>query len=311
MSRSDQWTIQFFPDGGGEVRSVKLRPRFIYAAVGVLAGLLSLGLAWTFGFLGERHATAELERLREENRHLVASLHAMEERSERLSGALDRLAARDQRYRVLAGLPLLDRDVYQVGVGGPGLSDGGSRSALALDPSLASSARGVSADLDRLLRRAELLSSSLEEAADSISSRREFFEARPSIFPVAAHESWISSGFSHSRLHPLLGTRRPHPGVDISAPFGSPVVVTAGGRVVQAGRESGYGRLVEVEHGNGFRTRYAHLSRIEVRRGQRVERGQTLGEVGRSGLATGPNLHYEILLEGRPVNPWDYLLDRR
>lgn len=311
MKRSEVWTVQFFPDDGGEVRSVRLRPAFAYAGVGAISALVALLFAWLFGFLGERHATAELERLRAENRQLVASLETMEGRSSRLAEALDGLAARDQRYRVLAGLPLLDRDVYAVGVGGPAPLEAGGEGLFTLGPALAASARSTSRELDQLLRRAELLAVSLEEAADSLATRRDAFETRPSIFPVSAPGSWISSGFSYNRLHPLLGYRRPHPGIDISAPLGSPVVTTAAGRIVSAKRTSGYGRVVEVDHGNGYRTRYAHLAGIRVRPGQRVDRGETLGEVGRSGLATGPNLHYEVLVDDRHVNPWSYLLDRR
>ncbi len=81
------------------------------------------------------------------------------------------------------------------------------------------------------------------------------------------------------------------------------------GRVVFAGREAGYGRLVEIDHGYGYHTRYAHLGRALVRVGQLVERGDLLGEVGRSGLTTGPNLHYEVVVKDRPVNPIGYLLD--
>lgn len=310
VKKPPHWTIQFFPTGGGRVHTLRLRRRALHGILLSLSAAAFLFLGWFFGFLGERHAFGELARLRAENRHLVTSLSSMEERTERLAQAMDELAARDQRFRVLAGLPLIDPEVHAVGIGGPGSPDHAEAAFYRLRPELATASQGLRLDLEQLVRRADLLTASLREATDSVEAQREIFLHRPSINPVASPEAWFSSGFSYSRLHPLLGFRRPHPGIDISAPPGSPVVATAKGRVVVAGRDSGYGRLVEIDHGHGYRTRYAHLASVLTRPGQVVERGEIIGEVGRSGLATGPNLHYEILVDGRPVNPWEYLLDR-
>ena len=113
----------------------------------------------------------------------------------------------------------------------------------------------------------------------------------------------ISSGFSKRRFHPILKRNVPHLGTDYAASTGTEVWTTAKGRVAFAGRKGGYGKMVEVDHPNGYRTRYAHLSRIHVRKGQRVEKQQRLGLVGSSGRATGPHLHYELLRNGRHVNP--------
>lgn len=310
MTKPPYWTVQFFPAGSGRVHTVRVPRRLAQASVAALSGGALFFLAWFFGFLGERQAFGELIRLRAENRELRENLESVQERTDRLVRSMDELAARDQRYRVLAGLPLLDPEVHAVGVGGPGDLDPIDAHLHRLQPELAATSQGLRLDLGQLLRRADLLASSLEEATDSLESRREVFLARPSINPVASPEAWFSSGYSYSRLHPLLGYRRPHPGIDISAPPGSPVVATAKGRVVKAGPASGYGRTVEIDHGFGYRTRYAHLAEILARTGQEVERGEILGEVGRSGLATGPNLHYEVIVDGQPVNPWEYLLDR-
>ncbi len=276
----------------------------------LLLGLVGLSSAWVLGFLGQRHAISELNRFKAENQHLVSNLQTMEQQTERLTHALDDLAARDQRFRVVAGLPLLDREVYSAGVGGPVFVDPAQEQFYQLAPGLADAARGVSGNLDQLLRRAELLSTSLSEAVDSVETKADVYRRRPTIHPVQAEDSWISSGFSYNRLHPLLGYRRPHPGVDISAAAGSSVVAAGAGRVTFAGNESGYGRMVEIDHGDGYTSRYAHLASVLVRVGQTVERRALLGEVGRSGLTTGPNLHYEIRVKDRPVNPIAYLLDR-
>ncbi len=310
MNKPSYWTIQVLPEGSGEAHSYRLRPRIFRISILLLLGLVGLSSAGVLGFLGQRHAISELNRFKAENQHLASNLQAMEQQTERLTHALDHLAARDQRFRVVAGLPMLDREVYSAGVGGPAFMDPAQEQFYRLAPDLADAARGVSGSLDQLLRRAELLSTSLSEAVDSVETRADVFRRRPTINPVQAEDSWISSGFSYNRLHPLLGYRRPHPGVDISASAGSSVVAAGAGHVTFAGNESGYGRMVEIDHGDGYTSRYAHLASVKVRVGQAVERGTLLGEVGRSGLTTGPNLHYEIRVEDRPVNPTAYLIDR-
>ena len=113
----------------------------------------------------------------------------------------------------------------------------------------------------------------------------------------------ISSGFSRGRLHPILNVVRPHLGVDYAAPAGTPVVAAGDGVVALAGWSGGYGKAVRIRHPNGYETLYGHLSRINVRAGQRVAQGQAVGAVGATGLATGPHLDYRMLRSGAFVNP--------
>jgi len=113
----------------------------------------------------------------------------------------------------------------------------------------------------------------------------------------------ISSKFNRKRFHPVLKKSRPHLGVDFAAATGTKVWTTARGTVSYAGKKGGYGLLVEVRHPNGFRTRYAHLSRIHVKNGQRLQQQDLIGRVGSSGLATGPHLHYELIKNGRHIDP--------
>ena len=113
----------------------------------------------------------------------------------------------------------------------------------------------------------------------------------------------ISSRFSHRRLHPVLKVRRPHLGVDYAAPRGTPVSASADGVVTLAGTWGGLGRAVRLRHANGYQTIYGHLSRIKVKRGERVSQGQRIGTVGSTGLATGPHLDYRMKLNDRYVDP--------
>lgn len=113
----------------------------------------------------------------------------------------------------------------------------------------------------------------------------------------------VTSGFSMSRMHPVLGERRAHAGVDYRAPVGAPVVAVASGVVLRAGMAGDAGRMVHLRHANGYETEYLHLSAIDVRVGQHVQQGDIIGKVGATGLATGPHLDYRVRMAGQFVNP--------
>ncbi|GAW93173.1 murein hydrolase activator EnvC family protein [Calderihabitans maritimus] len=125
--------------------------------------------------------------------------------------------------------------------------------------------------------------------------------------------TWPTPGYTRItsdygwRIHPILKTRRFHTGVDIAAPYGSPVVAVEDGIVIYAGWFGAYGNTVILDHGGGISTMYPHLSSYLVREGQEVRRGQTVGRIGSTGLSTGPHLHFEVRINGDPVNPWPYL----
>lgn len=307
--KPSHWTIQIMPEGGGGIRHLKLTRRVagLALAAGTLTVLLAIGFAASLGFDAARET--ELLRLRVENRNLSADLDRMESQVVTLDQFIDGLSERDQQIRLLAGLPYLDPDVQAVGVGGPLVGDPSHEEFLRLSGNLATRALAASYDVDKLVRRVELLDASLNEAMDSVAAHEQVFRARPSIRPVQSPDSWISSSFSRSRFHPVLLVNRPHPGMDISARVGTPFLATAAGRVTYAGTRVGYGKTIEIDHGYGYVTRYAHAASISVKRGQRVRRGEVIGEIGKTGLATAPHLHYEVLVNDRAANPRNYLLD--
>jgi murein DD-endopeptidase MepM/ murein hydrolase activator NlpD len=126
--------------------------------------------------------------------------------------------------------------------------------------------------------------------------------ARKGLIRTPVEGARMSSGFG-MRFHPILGFSRMHQGLDFAAPSGTPVLASATGKVIKAGWGGGYGNVVQIQHGRGIVTRYAHLSRIDVRPGQTVGQGARIGAVGSTGLSTGPHLHYEVWVNGVPVNP--------
>ncbi len=133
-------------------------------------------------------------------------------------------------------------------------------------------------------------------------------ERVPAIWPMDRNLVRGNIGkFSPYRRHPVLGYMRPHEGIDLSGWTGTDIVATGNGVVTEDNRRSGYGLQVLVDHGFGYKTRYAHLSKISVTVGQEVKRGQKIGELGSTGLSSGPHLHYEVILRGTPVDPLGYI----
>jgi len=142
----------------------------------------------------------------------------------------------------------------------------------------------------------------IADISDYIKGFKSFFLNVPSIFPLASNRFWYTSGFGYRR-HPITGARQFHSGQDIAAFPGTPVRNTATGVVVSAGWKGGYGLTVTIRHEYGYESRYAHLSRINVYPGQSVNKGIIIGYVGNTGVSTGYHLHYEVLLNGRFLNP--------
>jgi murein DD-endopeptidase MepM/ murein hydrolase activator NlpD len=246
------------------------------------------------GRLGSRDAEQVSEELAELRDHLKT-----------LQDTIATIGKRDEQLRLLAGLPSVDSDVREAGIGGPGTPELGREPLYRSNAMLGSLTFGARSDIQALIRRANVLSASFAEITDSVKKNADRLAATPSIMPTAG---WLSSHFTRSRRHPILHISRPHEGIDVSAPMGAPIVAPAAGRVKTVARERGYGLVLEIDHGNGIVTKYAHCSRINVKSGQRVTRGQTVANVGNSGLSTGPHLHYEIHVNGRVVDPLTYVL---
>ncbi len=301
----DHWTFLVIRGEGSPVKQVTVPLRLLrmLAAVAAFVGILLAGGAAALGLEGADHVKAH--RLQVRNDALVAQLQQFQQRVGSLETHLDKLASKDAEYRSLAGLEAIDPEVMQAGVGGPGLGSLNSYPLWTVDSAASKTAFAVSYDLGALERRAHLLSGSLAQATDSLLVHRELMESTPSMRPTLG---WISSPFSKARMHPIYDRPMPHEGVDFAAPVGTPIYATAKGRVIKAGWDAGYGLMVEIDHGYGYSTVYAHASKILVRRGQEVARGDVIAQVGSTGLTTAPNLHYEVRVNGVPVNPVNYIL---
>lgn len=301
----DRWTLLLLRGEDRPLRQYTLSPRVLAWGAGAL-GILVVVAAVASAAIGIG-GTARLEslHLRAENRALSAELDRLREAVGELEGTVGELASRDAALRSMAGLDPIDGEILQVGVGGPGAPGPEAHPLFGLDPELGNAAFAIGYDLDAIRRRARLLAESMDEAADSLEAHRDLLLSTPSILPTAGY---ISSRFSRSRIHPIHHQALPHEGMDISAPRGTPILAAAKGRVVRAGWTTGYGQMVEIDHGYGFITRYGHASKVLVRVGQSVGRGDIIAQVGSTGIATSAHLHYEVRLSGRAQNPMNYVL---
>ncbi len=158
--------------------------------------------------------------------------------------------------------------------------------------------------IDQLSRRMYIQSKSFDKIYDLAKNKATMMACIPAIQPVSNKGlTRLASGFG-LRLHPVYKTWRMHTGVDFTAPIGTPIYATGDGKIVQPNSSmSGYGKFVVVNHGYGYQTLYAHMSKVIVKPGDKVTRGQIIGYVGNSGVSTGPHLHYEVLKNGKQIDP--------
>ena len=301
----DRWTFLLVRDGLSTVKQYSLSSRLLRILVGggLVAALILIGYTVTIGVDG--YARLQSAQLDTRNTVLQDELRQFQTRVDHLESTLNRIAQNDARFRSIAGLESIDSEVLQAGVGGPGLVGPEAHSLWTIDPSISENLFEVSYDLNQLERRARLLSSSLEEATDSVLAHRDLLESTPSILPTPG---WLSSSYSESRMHPIHNRPLPHPGVDISAPKGTSIYAAAKGRVIRAGWVVGYGLTIEIDHGFGYVTLYGHASELIASQSEEVQRGDVIARVGSTGIATSPHLHYEVRVQGIAQNPANFIL---
>jgi murein DD-endopeptidase MepM/ murein hydrolase activator NlpD len=296
-----RWTLVLVPHGSEPSRIVEVSYGVLRLLAGAAGGIVVLALLAGYATISHTTDLSRAARLQQENTSLAREIGELHGRLATLADTLTRISQRDARIRVLANLEPIDPQVQAAGIGGPA-SPGIGLAGIA---GVSRRTADIRVDLGALTRRANLLASSFKEAADSLALHTARLAATPSIMPT---QGWLSSAFSSMRTHPILHMARPHEGIDVSAPMGSPIEAPAAGVVTDAGWETGYGNTITINHGFGIVTKFAHASKLLVKTGQKVSRGQRIALVGNSGLATGPHLHYEVHVNGRPVNPLKYVL---
>lgn len=265
-----------------------------YAIAIVVVAMAACALYYTIELPRERS-------LREHNEALASRVDLLSERTDRAVAVMEHLADRDNNfYRALMlAEPISPAQRYA------GLERQHNLDRLDSlgDKSLV---EDVTRKVDRLDQMVYKQIKSFDFLTKEVKNQQNRTAHTPAIQPVPAkYMRAMASGYG-VRIDPIYGTRRFHEGMDFSAPVGTPVYATADGTVATASWQSQYGNLIEINHGYNYRTRYAHLSKMNVRAGQTVHRGDLIGLVGNTGKSTGPHLHYEVLLHGQHQNPVHY-----
>ena len=288
--------------GRYEVRKSSLRRRIgdagLYIVVGVVMFLVFSVINNRLLHIPDAGHMVQLRR----NRELISKIEYLNQRTDFQAVRLADLQMRDNKvYRPIFGMDEIPASIRNAGYGYDERYEPMSEftnaafltSSLKFQDIVAKKTYIQSLSLDEI----EKLSTRADNLASSV----------PNLFPVCpGREISISSPFGY-RLHPVTGTVAMHTGCDISGPKGTPIYVTADGVVSDVKYLHGaYGNVIDVDHGFGYTTRYAHLLATKVTKGQAVRRGDQIATMGSSGRATGPHLHYEVLYQGRQINPWNY-----
>ncbi|MBW2451158.1 MAG: peptidoglycan DD-metalloendopeptidase family protein [Deltaproteobacteria bacterium] len=285
-----RFTILVIPEGSHKVRRFSVE-RVVLKRFFAVAAFLSIGFfLLVFDYVQINLDQKELHRLRVENRSQGEDLHKLMVKLDDLRKELVVLAQNDAKVRVMAKLTKPKNDSL-AGIGGPAEAD------------VSKQFDDIQRRIDTIRRQIDLRRESQEEIQGFLNDERSLLSAKPTGWPV---KGWLTSTFG-MRRDPFTGKRKMHEGLDIAARTGTDVRVTADGIVSSVRTEPGYGKMVVVEHGYGYRTYYSHNSKNYVKVGQRVKRGDRIAAVGNTGRSTGSHVHYEIRLNGLPVNPKKYL----
>ncbi|MBR1927794.1 MAG: M23 family metallopeptidase [Bacteroidales bacterium] len=286
-----------------EIKEASLRSKLLKWLL-LLAGSLALSVLYLWAFtsvLGMDLPKTAL--LKAEKARWDARISLMNSRLDRYEGVLDELRIRDDDiYRSIYGMSEIPMSVRTAGIGGV---DRYSR----LDGLESSnSLKNTLSRLDRITRMTYVQSKSFDEVAEVSKRAGDMVSCIPAVPPIIPDPSryTLTSQFGY-RTDPFTGNSKLHTGVDLAMKPGNPVFATGDGVVDAVAFDFfGYGNCVDIDHGFGYKTRYAHLNTISVIEGMKIRRGDKIGESGQSGRASGPHLHYEVFYKGERVNPMNY-----
>ncbi|MCG8615971.1 MAG: M23 family metallopeptidase, partial [Desulfobacterales bacterium] len=223
---------------------------------------------------------------------------------ERLKTQVKHLAKLEDQVRLIADIQKRGDSSSLIGIGG--LPENELDTELPLETRHSNLIREMHQQLNQAQAAASGKTLDFEDLISKLEKKKNLLASTPSIKPLEG--GWITSRFGY-RKSPFTGKRSFHSGLDISNRPGTDIIATANGKVTYAARKMYFGNLVIIDHGYGKVTKYAHCKDILVKRGQKVKRGEVIATVGNTGQSTGPHLHYEVRINGIPVNPLKYILN--
>ena len=296
-------TIVILPDGVNTVKQIKI-PKVFFSFILLFIFTATAFLGWaSVDYYKLKSKVPQTTQILKENKQQKAQLAALANKIDKINTKMVELKEFDNKLKVIANLEPGDDNTPFLGIGGsdPSLMD----AEYSVEKAHQKLVRLMHQSLDNLETEISIQTQEKTELYNFLESQKSMFACTPSIWPT---KGWVSSKFGY-RISPFTNEKEFHNGLDISAKTGSPVLAPADGVVSATGRTYGFGNLLTINHGYGLKTRYAHLSKILVKKGQAIKRGETIALVGNTGRSTGPHLHYEVHVEGVPVNPTRYILN--
>lgn len=268
----------------------------------VVSTILGGVLSW---FFMQYFPSKQVSSLRKENEQLVAKYALLDADISDAKSMLGVLQKRDDKlYRAILEAAPVPSEVRKAGTGGSETFKALLEERLEREDLILSTFKKI----DHLKKQLYIQTKSYDELVGLVKNKSKMIASIPAIQPLPKNLMTFASGFG-MRMHPILKHKKMHTGCDFSAAKGAPIYVTGDGVVRNAEFNAGYGLLVEIDHGFGYVTRYAHMSSTKMRKGQKVKRGQEIGKVGSTGLSVSPHLHYEVIYNGKHVNPINYFFN--
>ncbi|MBW7872339.1 MAG: peptidoglycan DD-metalloendopeptidase family protein [Ignavibacteriales bacterium] len=260
----------------------------------VLSGVILI----TSGFFTDQQANnSKDENLRRENERLKKEIADLQSEIEKVNGRLATVIGMNNKIRDIVDLPRLDEDFFEISLSNNLVSD---------PVASGGTIEGIAATLKLLESNLQIQAVANKEISEKITDKTAYMRGIPSILPVDGEYRRTSFG---PRKNPITQKPQFHTGLDMGGKMGDRIIATADGIVEKAEVFGGYGNCVIVNHGNGYKTLYGHCSKILVKKGDKVSRGDLIALVGSTGLSTGPHLHYEVIYNDEHLNPADFFFD--
>ena len=281
-----------------EIKHFKVKLITVLIASSILFTSIFIILYYIFGGISDPNFT--ISSLRRENQELKKQIKKIGDSYEEILADLDSISELNQEYRTVANLEPITEEERLLGIGGSEnnfITRMNIRDKETID---------LLSWIDDMTRTVEFEKAQTKEISKQLSLNKQLYENIPAIQPVKGNYSMHGFGV---RRHPILGINKFHTGLDINSNTGTQVHAPGNGKVIAVERQAGYGLVIEIDHGFGYKTIYAHLSKTLVKKGQKVKRGDVIARTGNSGLSSGPHLHYEVRHDGKVLDPTDFFFD--
>ena len=304
------FTFYLMSNTGTPVRQLTVSRKLFWSALLMVTIALSLAATGLYDYLQLRRAFSNSLALTSQNSAQSRTITDQRSQLQRFAKEIDTLKSRlvtlntfEKKIRIIANIENPEENSGLFGMGGSAPDD--------LDPKIPLTEKHNSLIREMHHQADQLNSASVNQAAGFesllkyLETQVDLLASTPSIRPVGG---WITSRFAH-RISPFTGRREFHKALDIANRLKTPIIAPADGKVSFAGQRRLMGNVIEINHGHGFLTRYAHLDTFKKEKGTRVKRGETIALMGNTGRSTGPHLHYQVYLNGLPVNPEKYIIN--